>query len=313
MLPWIEKYRPSKLDDVIGNYNIIKQFKSISEKGNMPHMLLVGPPGTGKTTSITCLARELLGSNFVEGFLELNASNERGIDIVRNKIKDFCKKKLTLPIGIHKIIFLDEVESMTSVAQQALRRIIEQYTRNTRFSMACNSSSQMIEPIQSRCTIKRFSRIKEKTMLKRLVDICKLESVGFTDNGLKSIITNINGDMRRALNILQATSTTYNKINTKNVNKIINKPENCIIEDIFKMVFKKNFKLLMEPVSDIIDKYSALDIIHTMFNVIKDYNMNDELKLRFIREIGKSEIYLIQGADSKIQLMSLLAKLCLLV
>ena len=172
MLPWIEKYRPSQLNDIIGNSNIINQFKSISKNGNMPHMLLVGPPGTGKTTSIICLAKELLGNNFAEGFLELNASNERGIDVVRNKIKDFCKKKLTLAEGIHKIIFLDEVESMTSIAQQALRRIIEQYTHNTRFSMACNSSNQMIEPIQSRCTIKRFSRIKEKDILKRLKNIC---------------------------------------------------------------------------------------------------------------------------------------------
>ena len=215
MIPWVEKYRPVKLDDIIGNSNIIKQLKCIVKNGNMPHMILVGRPGVSKTTSCVCLARELLGENFKQGFLELNASNERGINVVRSKIKDFCKKKLTLPEGVHKIIFLDEVESMTLPAQQALRRIIELYAHNTRFCMACNSSSSIIEAIQSRCAIKKFLKIKDKCIFKRLAHICKLESIHFTDEGLNSIILNINGDMRKAIIILQTIATTYKKITTK--------------------------------------------------------------------------------------------------
>jgi len=312
-LPWIEKYRPIRLDDIIGNSNIITHFKSIAKKGNIPHMLLVGPPGTGKTTSINCLAKALLKGNFVEGFLELNASNERGIDVVRHKIKDFCKKKLALADGIHKIIFLDEVESMTSVAQQALRRIIEQYTHNTRFMMACNSSGQIIEPIQSRCNIKSFVKIQNNDILKRLKEICLLEKISYKDNALREIIEDTSGDMRKALNILQAVVVAYDKVNLKYVRKIANKPKRKLIKQILEVILEKKMKKVLSLVEELTDSYSMLDILHELFEIIKSYDMPDKQRLIFIKKVGKAEINLLKGSNSKLLLSYLIADLMLSV
>ena len=229
---WTEKYRPESFSDIKGQKSIVKRVSAFVRLKNMPHQLYAGPAGVGKSSLALVVAKQLFSLEWKSNFLELNASNERGINVVRSKIKDFCKKKLTLPEGVHKIIFLDEVESMTLPAQQALRRIIELYAHNTRFCMACNSSSSIIEAIQSRCAIKKFLKIKDKCIFKRLAHICKLESIHFTDEGLNSIILNINGDMRKAIIILQTIATTYKKITTKTVNKIINKPKNNIITDI---------------------------------------------------------------------------------
>lgn len=149
-LPWIEKYRPEFLSDVVGNGEAVSRLSAIATVGNLPNIILAGPPGIGKTTSILCLAREMLGESYKNAVLELNASDARGIDIVRNKIKMFAQKKVTLPPGKHKIIILDEADSMTAAAQQALRRTMEIYSATTRFALACNNSTKIIEPIQSR-------------------------------------------------------------------------------------------------------------------------------------------------------------------
>jgi replication factor C subunit 2/4 len=156
-LPWIEKFRPIYLDDIVGNEETIGRLKVFAEDGNLPNLIISGPPGTGKTTSILCLARQLLGANvYKEAVLEMNASNDRGIDVVRNKIKMFAQKKVTLDKGKHKIIILDEADSMTDGAQQALRRIMEIYSSTTRFCLACNNSEKIIEPTISLCHFTLF-------------------------------------------------------------------------------------------------------------------------------------------------------------
>lgn len=155
-LPWIEKYRPEFLSDVVGNGEAVSRLSAIATVGNLPNIILAGPPGIGKTTSILCLAREMLGESYKNAVLELNASDARGIDIVRNKIKMFAQKKVTLPPGKHKIIILDEADSMTAAAQQALRRTMEIYSATTRFALACNNSTKIIEPIQSRYRMRKF-------------------------------------------------------------------------------------------------------------------------------------------------------------
>lgn len=186
--PWIEKYRPEFLRDVVGNSEAISRLSAIASVGNLPNIILTGPPGIGKTSSILCLAREMLGDSYKNAVLELNASDARGIDVVRNKIKMFAQKKVTLPPGKHKIIILDEADSMTGAAQQALRRTMEIFSSTTRFALACNNSTKIIEPIQSRCAILRFSRLQDAEVLSRLQQVCASERVTFDSSGLEAII-----------------------------------------------------------------------------------------------------------------------------
>ena len=170
--PWIEKYRPDKLSDIVGNKRIISNLASIAQSGNLPNLILAGPPGTGKTTSVLALAHELLGENFKKAVIELNASDERGINVVRDKIKRFAQQKIPLPEGRHKIIILDEADSMTPSAQGSMRVTISDYSSTTRFVLACNDSSKIIEAIQSRCTVLRFGKLSSDEILERLKYIC---------------------------------------------------------------------------------------------------------------------------------------------
>eukprot|EP01083_Nonionella_stella_P240943 841802_1 len=184
-MPWLEKYRPKLMNDIVGNEETISRLRVIAKHGNMPNLIISGPPGCGKTTSIHCLALELLGeNNYKNAVLELNASDSRGIDVIRNKIKMFAQQKVTLPMGRHKIIILDEADNMTSAAQQALRRTMELYSNTTRFALACNVSSKIIEPIQSRCAILRYTKLNEKEILTRIQEILRMEKINtYTSKG----------------------------------------------------------------------------------------------------------------------------------
>jgi len=173
----IEKYRPKSFEEIVGNEETTARLSVFAQTGNMPNLILAGPPGVGKTTTILCLARILLGDNFRQGVLELNASNDRGIDVVRNKIKLFAQKKVSLPPGKHKVIILDEADSMTEGAQQALRRTMELYSNTTRFALACNNSEKIIPPIQSRCAVIRFGKLSDAQILSKLLEVCVNEKV----------------------------------------------------------------------------------------------------------------------------------------
>jgi replication factor C subunit 2/4 len=192
-VPWVEKYRPQFLSEIVGNSEAVDRLNAIAEIGNVPNIILAGPPGIGKTTSILCLGRQLLGAAYKDAVLELNASDARGIDVVRNKIKMFAQKKVTLPPGKHKIIILDEADSMTGAAQQALRRTMEIYSQTTRFALACNNSTKIIEPIQSRCAVLRYTRLLDEELLSRLLEVCTAENVPYELGGLEAIIFTAEG------------------------------------------------------------------------------------------------------------------------
>ena len=309
-LPWVEKYRPTDLDSIVGNETAINQFKMIAINKNIPHMILAGTPGTGKTTSVICISKILLQDEFNNSFLELNASDECGIEVIRNKITTFCKKKVSLPEGIHKIIFLDEVDSMTSTAQQALRRIIELHATSTRFIMACNSSTKIIEAIQSRCSVVRFTKISIEDMKKRIIKICELENIKYTDDGLNMLLENANGDMRKAINNLQSIQTTYGCINNETVNKTIDNPDVKIVEKMFNHCLNKNFDGAHEIIKKLIDDgYSALDIIQILFIIIKDREIDNKIKIKILSEVGTTQMNLIHGGDSYLQMLSFIARI----
>ncbi|KDO18715.1 hypothetical protein SPRG_21645 [Saprolegnia parasitica CBS 223.65] len=220
--PWVEKYRPTTLSQVVGNSETVSRLRVIAREGNMPNIIISGPPGIGKTTSILCLARDLLGDTLMKtAVLELNASDDRGIDTVRNKIKMFAMQKVTLPPNRHKIVILDEADSMTTAAQQALRRTMEVFSATTRFALACNNSTKIIEPIQSRCAILRYTRLKDEMLLERLVQVCDAEGVGYSDDGMAALIFTAEGDMRNALNNCQATHSGFGFISDANVFKYL--------------------------------------------------------------------------------------------
>ena len=308
-LPWVEKYRPHLLKDIVGNEETVERLQQIAADGNMPHMIISGLPGIGKTTSIHCLAHEMLGESYSQAVLELNASDDRGIDVVRNQIKHFAQKKCHLPPGKHKIIILDEADSMTAGAQQALRRTMELYSNSTRFAFACNQSNKIIEPLQSRCAILRYSKQSDEQVLKRLLEIIKAEDVQYTNDGLEAIIFTAEGDMRQAINNLQSTVAGHGLVNGENVFKIVDSPHPLIVKKM----------LLAETLDESIDclrqelwakGYSAVDIVTTCFRVTKNlFQLKESVRLEMIKEIGTTHMRILEGVSTYLQLASMLAKI----
>lgn len=294
-----------------GNEETVSRLAVFATQGNTPNIIIAGPPGVGKTTTILCLARILLGENFRNAVLELNASNERGIDVVRNKIKMFAQQKVTLPRGRHKIVILDEADSMTEGAQQALRRTMELYSSTTRFALACNTSEKIIEPIQSRCAMIRFSKLTDAQVLAKCIFICQKENLDYSEDGLEAIVFTAQGDMRQALNNLQSTANGFGKVNSDNVFKVCDEPHPLLVQDMIQhctngdihsayKIMKKLWRL----------GYAAEDIIGNMFRVCKRLTMDEKMKLLFIREIGETHMKIIDGMNSLLQMSSLLARLC---
>lgn len=251
----------------------------------MPHLIISGMPGIGKTTSILCLARALLGDAYKEAVLELNASDERGIDVVRSRIKGFAQKKVTLPPGRHKIVILDEADSMTAGAQQALRRTMEIYSSTTRFAFACNQSNKIIEPLQSRCAILRYARLTDQQLVKRLVEICAAENVEYSDEGMAALIFSAEGDMRQAVNNLQSTVAGFGFVNGENVYKVVDSPHPIAIQAMVKSCHEGKIDQAIDKLEELWDKgYSAVDIISTMFRVTKTIDtFSEHVKLEYIK------------------------------
>ncbi|KAL4898486.1 P-loop containing nucleoside triphosphate hydrolase protein [Aspergillus ambiguus] len=311
-LPWVEKYRPVFLDDVVGNTETIERLKIIAKDGNMPHVIISGMPGIGKTTSILCLARQLLGDAYKDAVLELNASDERGIDVVRNRIKGFAQKKVTLPPGRHKLIILDEADSMTPGAQQALRRTMEIYSSTTRFAFACNQSNKIIEPLQSRCAILRYARLTDGQVVKRLKQVCDAEKVEHTEDGIAALVFSAEGDMRQAINNLQSTWSGFGLVSGDNVFRVVDSPHPVKVQAMIKACWEGKVDAALETLNELWTLgYSSHDIISTMFRVTKTIpTISEHSKLEFIREIGFTHMRILDGVQSLLQLSGCVSKLC---
>jgi replication factor C small subunit len=309
LLPWVEKYRPKKLDEVIGQEHILPLLKSFAEKKSMPHLLFAGPPGVGKTTVALALAHELFGDAFRMNFLELNASDERGIDIVRGKIKDFARTMSVSDVPF-KIIFLDESDALTSDAQQALRRTMELYSEVTRFILSCNYSSKIIEPIQSRTAVLRFFPLTKEHVEKMIKKIAHAEGLKVEDKALDAIFYISEGDMRKAINILQGAAFHSKHITESLVFKVSSRAAPKEIKEMVEKALNGNFLAAREHLEKIMVSYgvSGEDVLVQIYKAVSEMNINEKAKVRLIDKIGEYNFRLVEGANEKIQLEALLAQ-----
>lgn len=311
-LPWVEKYRPSTLEDVVGNRDVLDRLRVVAKNGNMPNLLLTGPPGCGKTTAIMALAREMLGAQLKNALIELNASDDRGIDTVRNKIKMFAQTKVTLPHGRHKIVLLDEADSMTPAAQQALRRTMELHSATTRFALACNLSSKIIEPIQSRCAVIRFRRLSDGEISSRVTKVLEREHVCYERSGVDAAVFTADGDMRIALNNVQSTCNGFGHVNAENLNKVCDQPHPKVASEFLTLCLEHDVDGAFECIMTLVDQgYATHDIVQTVFRVARGMKIDKEMtKLNVLREIGLVHMRIAEGVASGVQLAALASRLC---
>lgn len=304
--PWTEKYRPQTLDEVKGRDSIVKRLKYYVKKQNMPHLLFAGPAGVGKTTCAICLARAFFGETWRQNFQETNASDERGINVVRQKIKDFAR---TRPIGgDFKIIFLDESDALTSDAQNALRRTMEMYTSTCRFILSCNYSSKIIEPIQSRCAVFRFGPLPEEAIESKMGMIADEEGLTITNEGMKALLYVAEGDMRKSENLLQAASA-FDEITDEVIYQV---SARATPEDIRKMMENAlggDFLAARKQLGDLLinQGLSGSDILRQMHREVFNLEIPDQKKIEMIDRLGEHDFRLVEGSNEKIQLESLLA------
>ena len=303
---WTEKYRPQKLDEVINQRHVIERLKVWVKEKSIPNMLFAGSAGVGKTTTALALAREVFGSHWKENFLELNASDERGIDIVMGKIKDFAR---IMPLGTDfKIIFLDEADALTPEAQQALRRTIEKYTNVCRFILSCNFSSRIIEPIQSRCVVFRFKALTKDDVgeyVKRIADAEKLDIDGEAAGTIYEIVE---GDLRGVANLLQVCST-HTKITKDVVYEVSSKAKPQDIRLMLDILLAGSFDDARKQLFNLIinQGLSGEDIIKEIHKQLFLLPLQEKAKVELLEKIGETEFRLNQGGTPEIQILALMA------
>ena len=313
-LMWVEKYRPQSLSEVVDLHDIVESLKSFLKKpGTMPHLLLAGIPGTGKTTVGLCIAQQLYGQNWKTFTLELNASDERGIDTVRNRIKTFARINYTgygnVPFAL---VILDECDQMTSPAQTALRRIMETSSQNCRFILICNQSSKIIEPIQSRCAIFRFSKLDKQAMIEHLKSIAGKENLNLSDSAAEMIVDFSEGDLRHAINALQ-TASVYRKgiIDEKTVLRVIGEAAPKQVQVMINRALNGDFIEAREMMYELIGTYgfSGSEIVRQIQReLLKTSYLSSEEKAELTNVVGEYDFRLTQGANADIQLSALLAQ-----
>lgn len=305
---WIEKYRPKNLSEVVGQQEIVERLKSYIRTKNMPHLLFSGPAGTGKTTCAIALAKELFAEIWKENFTELNASDERGIDVVRKKIKDFARTSPLGDVGF-KIIFLDEADALTPEAQNALRRTMEKYSLTCRFILSCNYSSKIIEPIQSRTAVFRFRPLKAEDIKKYLRKISSLEGIEITHDGVEAILYIAEGDMRKAINTLQVGASMSQRVDGDVIYRITSTAKPDEVKKMLEIALKGDLIKARETLDELLISYglSGEDVIRQIHKAIFDLEITEEKKVELIDKIGEIEFRMVEGSNERIQLESLLS------
>lgn len=295
----VDKYRPKALSDVIGNQETLSTLIHILCTRSMPHILFTGPPGTGKTTCARIMCKEILGNN-EEAVLEMNASDDRGIDVVRTKIKYFAQKMVKLEPSQFKMVILDEADSMTTAAQQAMRRVMEIYADTTRFILICNTFTKIFEPIQSRCAVLKFDRLSDSHIRSELERICAIEGMVVKAEALDMVVKLCDGDMRQCLNIIQSVSG-LEKIDSHVIEQVTGQPAPAFVEKILCLLQEKKVDAALELFDEMwAAKYEPMDIASAFFRSAKYRDDYDLMKC-----VGMTQLRLAEGYDTKLQFYSM--------
>jgi replication factor C small subunit len=306
---WIEKYRPETLADIAGQTDVVERLQQYVATDDLPHLLFAGPAGTGKTTAAQAIARELYGDDWADNFLELNASDERGIDVVRDRIKSFARTDFG---GDHRIVFLDEADALTSDAQSALRRTMEQFADNARFILSCNYSNKIIDPIQSRCAVFRFGPLDDEAVASQVETIADGEGIDLTEDGVDALVHAADGDMRRALNVLQAASLTADPVDEAAVYAIagVARPEE--IREMAETAVAGDFPGARAKLDDLLAAgLAGGDVIDQLHSAVWDLDVEEATAVEIMERIGEADYRITVGADERLQLEALLADLAL--
>ncbi len=310
---WTEKYRPSNLSEVVGQTPITDRLKNYVKERSMPHLLFAGPAGTGKTTCALVLAKELFGELWKHNLHELNASDERGIDVVRGKIKEFAR---TAPLGEDgfKIIFLDEADALTGAAQAALRRTMEIYSRTCRFVMSCNFSSKIIDPIQSRCAVFRFRPLKAEDVERYLKFVAVKEELNIDKEAYESLTYLAQGDLRRAINGLQMAAAANVDITPDVVYQAVAAARPEEVKEALEMSLNNNFAGARERLDTLQITYGLAgeDVIRQMHRTVRDLEVPDTIKVQMIEKLAEADFRLSEGANSRIQIEAVIANFAVL-
>ncbi len=310
---WIEKYRPSNLSEVVGQTPITSRLKNYVKERSMPHLLFAGPAGTGKTTCALALARELFGELWKHNLHELNASDERGIDVVRGKIKEFAR---TAPLGEDgfKIIFLDEADALTGAAQAALRRTMEKYSRTCRFVMSCNFSSKIIDPIQSRCAVFRFRPLKAEDVERYLKFVAVKEELNIDKEAYESLTYLAQGDLRRAINGLQMAAAANVDITPDVVYQAVAAARPEEVKEALEMSLNNNFAGARERLDTLQITYGLAgeDVLRQMHRSVRDIEVPDTIKVQMIEKLAEADFRLSEGANARIQIEAVIANFAVL-
>lgn len=309
---WTEKYRPITFSEVEGQDEIIKRIESLTKTLNIPHLLFAGPAGIGKSTLALVIVKELFKDTWKDNYLELNASDERGINVVREKVKNFARTKSLGNVSF-KVIFLDEADALTPEAQQALRRTMENYASSCRFILSCNYSSKIIDPIQSRCAIFRFKFLEKKDIEKVLQKIAEQEKLTISPNSVEIIYEGSGGDCRRSINILQSTAAISPSITPDLVSTVIASTKPKDIKVVLDYALAGDFESAREKLLDVMlkESISGEDVIKAIQKEIWNMPIEPEIKVKLTEKTGETEFRIVEGSDPFIQLQALLASFVL--
>jgi replication factor C small subunit len=309
---WTEKYRPVLFSEVVGQEDIVKRVEGLTGSLNIPHLLFAGPAGTGKSTLALIIVKELFKESWKENYLELNASDERGISIVREKVKNFARTKAMGKVPF-KVIFLDEADALTPEAQQALRRTMENYSATCRFILSCNYSSKIIDPIQSRCALFRFRLLEKQDIKKVLQRISEQEKLTINEEAIEILYEGSEGDCRRSINLLQSASSITPNITPELVATIISNAKPKDIRVVLDYALSGDFPTSREKLLDVMlkESISGQDIIKAIQKEIWNMPIEPEVKVKLTEKTGEIEFRIVEGSDPFIQLESLLASFVL--